>query len=195
MHPGEEEAIRREDIKALFVHLNSSSRLADLQTLTLIVLGYAAFLRFDNLRNVFSDEITFHGEHMTLFLETRKNDQVRHGSWIIVARWHASSPLCPVALTERLLKEARHTGHAHLFSKVTHGRKGCSYIHGSITYTRGREAMSSVGLKCDEYGLHSLRSGGVSEAAAAGAPDRLIKRHGGWRSDQAMAAYFEETQL
>ena len=64
-------------------------------------------------------------------------------------------------------------------------------------YTRAceavREAMSSAGLKCDEYGLHNLRSGGVSEAAAAGVPDRLIKRHGGWRSDEAMAAYFEET--
>ena len=195
--PVRKKPLRREDIKALFVHLNSSSRLADLQTLTLIVLGYAAFLRFDDLRNVFSDEITFHDEHRTLFLETRKNDQVRHGSWIIVARWRASSPLCPVALTERLLKEGRHTGHAHLFGKATQGRKGRNYIRGSITYTRAREAvreaMSSVGLKCDEYGLHSLRSGGVSEAAAAGVPDRLIKRHGGWRSDQAMAAYFEET--
>ena len=142
--------------RSLHAPLNSSSRLADLQTLTLIVLGYAAFLRirFDDLRNVFSDEITFHGEHMTLFLETRKNDQVRHGSWIIVARWRASSPLCPVALTERLMKEGRHTGHAHLFGKATQGTKGCNYIRGSITYTRAREAvreaMSSVGLKCAE---------------------------------------------
>ena len=53
--------------------------------------------------------------------------------------------------------------------------------------------LRGSGLECDEYGLHSLRSGGASEAAAAGVKDRLIKRHGGWRSDKAMAAYFEET--
>lgn len=45
----------------------------------------------------------------------------------------------------------------------------------------------------EKYGLHSLRSGGVSDAAAAGVPDRLIRRHGGWRSETAALAYFKET--
>ena len=53
--------------------------------------------------------------------------------------------------------------------------------------------MPSVGLKCDEYGPHSLRSGGVSEVAAAGIPYQLTKQHGGWRSDPAMAAKIEVT--
>ena len=97
-----------------------------------------------------------------------------------MAPWRASSPLCPVALTEPLLKEGRHTGHGHLFNKVTQGRKGRSYIRGFITYTRARmavrEAMPLVGLKCGEYGLHSLRSGGASEAAAAGVPHQATWR-------------------
>ena len=45
----------------------------------------------------------------------------------------------------------------------------------------------------EEQGVHSLRSGGVSMAAAAGVPDRLIQRHGGWRSESGMKAYFEES--
>ena len=48
-------------------------------------------------------------------------------------------------------------------------------------------------MSAHRFGLHSLRAGGASEAAAAGVPDRLIKRRGGWRSDQAMRGYFDES--
>ena len=69
-------------------------------------------------------------------------EEVRHGSWIISVCWRVSSPLCPVVLTERVLKEGRHAGHAHLFGKVvTQGKKGRSYIRGSITCARAQEAV------------------------------------------------------
>ena len=67
---------------------------------------------------------------------------------------------------------------------------------GALKYTRAREllreVMAKVGLDVELYGLHSLRSGGATAAAAEGVPQRLIKRHGGWRSD-AVNAYLEET--
>ena len=80
-------------------------------------------------------------------------EEVHHGSWIISACWRVSSPLCPVALTERFWKEGRCAGHAHLLGKVvTRGKKGRSYIHGSITFAREPEAVckaeSPVRLKC-----------------------------------------------
>ena len=80
-------------------------------------------------------------------------EEVHHGSWIISVCWRVSSPLCPVALTERFWKEARRAGHAHLLGKVvTRGKKGRSYIHGSITFGREQEAVckaeSPVRLKC-----------------------------------------------
>ena len=80
-------------------------------------------------------------------------EEVHHGSWIISACWRVFSPLCPVALTERFWKEGRRAGHAHLLGKVvTRGKKGRSYIHGSITFAREQEAVckaeSPVRLKC-----------------------------------------------
>ena len=39
------------------------------------------------------------------------------------------------------------------------------------------------------YGLHSLRAGGASAAANAGVPDRMFKRHGRWRSENAKDGY------
>ena len=43
-----------------------------------------------------------------------------------------------------------------------------------------------------KFGLHSLRSGGVSEAAHNRIPQRLIKAHGRWKSDIAKDGYIKE---
>lgn len=42
--------------------LRDGDTLANLQTLTLIVLGYAGFLRWNNLHNIFADELVIHCE-------------------------------------------------------------------------------------------------------------------------------------
>ena len=42
------------------------------------------------------------------------------------------------------------------------------------------------------FGLHSLRSGGASAAAAAGVEDRLFKKHGRWKSENAKDGYIKE---
>ena len=43
-----------------------------------------------------------------------------------------------------------------------------------------------------KFGLHSLRSGGVSEAARNCIPERLLKAHGRWKSDIAKDGYIKE---
>jgi hypothetical protein len=53
-------------------------------------------------------------------------------------------------------------------------------------YTRAREllleALTQAGLEKTKFELHSLRSGGVSEAAYNCIPERLLKAHGRWKS-------------
>jgi len=53
--------------------------------------------------------------------------------------------------------------------------------------------MSELGLKATEFRLHSLRAGGVTTAANAGVPDRLFKRHGRWRSENAKDGYIKDS--
>ena len=55
-----------------------------------------------------------------------------------------------------------------------------------------REAVRKAGLDPTEYGLHSLRSGGTTAAAAAKVPQRLLQRQSGWRSE-AVNVYIQET--
>jgi len=66
-----------------------------------------------------------------------------------------------------------------------------------MSYSRARElfreAIVRVGEDASQFGLHSLRSGGATAAAAAGVQERLIQRQGGWRSECAMKVYFQES--
>ena len=194
--PERKEPITMDVIRKVAERLHHKSSLADLQTLTLIVLGYAGFFRWNDIQNIFIDEIEFRKNYMAVFLESRKNDQLREGSWVVVASW-SSSQLCLVELTKRLIRKGGRKGHERLFGKVTTTRRGKQWLRGEMTYSRARElikaALANAGVDADRYGLHSLRAGGASDAAAAGIPDRLIRRHGGWRSETAALGYFKET--
>ena len=186
--------ITAEVVQRLGRKLLRSPKLADLQTAVLITLGYAGLMRWDDLSKIVAEEIIIRQKYMAVFLESRKNDQMRHGNWIIVSRWKGA--VCPVKLVEAFLLRGRHREGSPLFGRVRRDRKG-EYVVKAMSYTRARElvlgALEDIGEQPSQYGLHSLRSGGASAAIAAGIPDRLVKRQGGWRSDNAMGAYFQES--
>ena len=62
-----------------------------------------------------------------------------------------------------------------------------------LSYTRAREIiredLSSIGINMNNYGLHSLRSGGASAAYKCDVPDRLFKVHDRWKSENANDGY------
>ena len=67
----------------------------------------------------------------------------------------------------------------------------------AISYTRVRdiilEKLSAIGLDPKRFDLHSLCSGGASAAANAGVPERMFKRHGRWRSENAKDGYVKDS--
>ncbi|XP_065939468.1 uncharacterized protein [Magallana gigas] len=75
------------------------------------------------------------------------------------------------------------------------------FIQKSITdkYNEGSHVcIAEMGTKtCPVYkkkfGLHSLRSGGATAAAAARVNDRIFKKHGRWKSETAKDSYVRET--
>ena len=130
------------------------------------------------------------------FWKKRKNDQFREGSWIYIATSKGSP--CPVRLTRYFFKASGHKGNDYLFRRVSHTKSGYTLRHHKLSYTRALELvrvqLKSIGLEPEEYGLHSMRSGGASLAAALGIPDRLIMRQGGWKQEESKNNYIKETR-
>ena len=166
------------------------------RTLTIVLVGYAGFLRFDELSNLKESDVQILEEHMELFIESSKADQYRDGAWVVMAR--TPSKLCPVAMMERYQNLAQITSQdLPIFRGITNTSSGGKLRKGgSISYSRMREVvldmLSAVGLDKCKLGLHSLRSGGASAAANAGVPDRGFQRHGWWQSENAKDGYIQD---
>jgi integrase len=194
------EPITTEHLTLLLQRFGSrDASLADVRALTVCLLGFAAFLRFDELSNLKLCDIAIYGEHMELFIESSKTDQLRQGARVVVAR--TNNELCPVAMLERYISMANVTcdsTDSFLFRGIVNTKKGTRLRDkGGLSYTTVRETVlekiEAIGLDRRQYGLHSLRAGGASAAANAGVPDRMFKRHGRWRSENAKDGYVKDS--
>ena len=63
-------------------------------------------------------------------------------------------------------------------------------------YSRVREILKQkldqLRFPSEAFGQHSLRVGGATAAAKSGVPDRLFKRHGRWKNENAKDGYVED---
>ena len=89
-----------------------------------------------------------------------------------------------------------------LFRPLTKRKLGYALRNGKLSYTRCREiikdALKDVGYDPKDYGLHSLRSSGVTSVVSNdrshNVSERLLKLHGRWKSDEAKDMYILEPQ-
>jgi hypothetical protein len=81
-------------------------------------------------------------------------------------------------------------------------KRGSFYSLGkrSLSYSRSREifkeALTTLGYDAKKYGLHSLRSGGITSVVQNSnnsIPERLLKLHGRWKTDTAKDMYVQES--
>jgi integrase len=174
-----------------------------LQLAAFIMVCFTGFLRFNDAANIYCDNIKIYTTHMDIFLPTRKNIQAREGHTITIAR--GTSFACPVHLTELLIATTGRAGqHVPLFQQYN-GRtaarhpdhhvafSGTSWDYQQVRQLTIRALSGALGMTEDyisrRTGLHSLRSGGTTHAAACHVPSRTIQRHGGWRDPRSMEGY------
>ena len=107
-------------------------------------------------------------------------------------------PVLCVLQLKHFLKACGHKSNDYLFRRVSHTKSGYTLRHHRLSYTRALELvrvqLKSIGLEPEDYGLHSMRSGRASLAAALGIPDRLIMRQGDWKSEESKNNYIKETR-
>ena len=179
----------------------SSNCLSDIRLLTLCLLGFAGFLRFSEIVNIRRSHITFHSDHVSLFIARSKTDKYNQGSHVCIAK--TGTQTCPVNMLSRYLQMAGiiSTSDEYIFRQITFLKKSNSYklrdVTKPLSYTRAREiilaGLEGIGLDKSKFGIHSLRRGGATAACAAGISDRVFKKHGRWKSDNAKDGYVKES--
>ena len=175
--------LQQDHVRAL-VHKYTDVSLPDLQIVTLITLGFFGFLRWNDLSQlIYSFTIT-----------------TWHYFWKKARIRRVMDLHCHIKrhLAKHFLKMGRHQSNDYLFRRVSYTKSGHTLCHHKLSYIRAfelvRAQLKSIRLEPEEYGLHSMRSGGASLAAALGIPDRLIMHQGGWKSEESKNNYIKETR-
>lgn len=194
------EPITAEILQKVFNNYEDLNNIKNLRICCLMLLGYAGFMRFSELANIKASNLTFQKSHLEIIIESSKTDVYRQGNTICIAR--TNTDLCPVTTLERYLKLTNISviSSEYVFRAITFLKSKNSYalckINKPISYTRAREllldALCQAGFDKSKFGLHSLRSGGVTQAAHNRIPERLLKAHGRWKSDLSKDGYIKE---
>lgn len=169
--------------------------LKDLRTLTICILSYTGFLRFSEVAVLKREDIEIYDTYLKLFLEQSKTDIYRTGHWIFISK--LGSVLCPVKLTKKYIRLANihNNQNEYMFRRLIKTSSGyrLRVQNNPISYTTVREdflsALKRLGVRVENYGLHSLRAGGCTMATHYGVKEKLIKKHGRWKSDSVKEGY------
>ena len=193
------EPITPELLLKMYDNLYSDNNVFNQRTICACLLAYAAFLRVSELLNLRRCDIEYFPSHMSVFIQKSKTDIYRDGNQIIIAR--TGNNLCPVKNLELYLQwvDNNHEFDFYLFRNLTKDNDHYNFRKENVPlcYTRMRElfiqAFKPFVSDIKSYGLHSLRSGGATAACNFGVPDRLFKRHGRCRSENAKDSYVKDS--
>ena len=191
------EPITLEMLEAMVSDAKNSGSLSDLRLVTACLLSFAGFLRFDELINLRPCDFTFNQDMLKIQIVRSKTDQLRQGNEVLLAR--TNNCTCPVAMLERYMQRTGMSldDQRSLFRPIQSTKKG-EHLRdaGKISYSclrdLFRKKLADLGFPPDEFGLHSLRAGGATAAANAKVPDRMFKRHGRWKSENAKDGYVKD---
>ena len=185
----------------LDIHNKKDANLKNLRIAALCSLAFAGFFRYDELCNIVPKHIEFHSDYIRIFVPRSKTDVYREGNFVFISA--SRSKYCSVGVLQRYLDLSGIDlcSSLPLFRPLVFHRSSSSYTRrsGKISYTTCRDTLrdtlSQLGYNPNDYGLHGLRSGGITSAVrnTNSILERLLKIHGRWKSDSAKDISVEES--
>lgn len=176
-------------LPALLDESNKSTR-----DFCLVVFGYAGAFRRSELVNLDVEDIEFVQQGIRATIRRGKTDQGGASRTIDISNG-ANARLCPVVAMRKWLDLAGFDK-GPIFRPIDR--------HGNIAERRlGDKAVSEIlksfgeklGLDPSKIGAHSLRSGMITDAFAAGVPSTVIRRFSGHKTDLMLSEYFLESTM
>ena len=169
------------------------------RTVVICLLGFSGFLRISELLDIQIKHLTFLSSHLEILILKAKNDQLRQGHIVHIKR--LNSQFCPVQWLQAYLdRSGLITGeNNYIISRLAKSRSGHrAYGYKPLAESTVRDIFNKdIAPLCDDtqpgdYSLHSMRSGGASAAINHGVSERLIGKHGRWKSGFCRDRYLKD---
>ena len=195
----QKEPMTAEMAKRLVELLGVGGNLLQHRTVVICPLGFSGFLRISELVEIQVRHLRFHDAHLEITIPKAKNDQVRQGHIVHIAR--SNSRFCPVHWLQKYLQETGLDSNDanYVISRLAKTKTGHkAHGHRPLSDTTVRDIFNKdVAPICEKvepghYCLHSLRSGGASAAINNGVSERLIGKHGRWKSGFSRDRYLKD---
>ena len=191
-------ALTVEQLSQACSFLDKNLSLKSLRMKVIMILSFAGFLRFSECQHIRRSDIKFFNDYAMIFIEKSKTDVYREGHWVLIAR--TNTDLRPILnLISYLNRIAINSlSDDFIFRGIVKSKQSQRLwkANAPISYSSIREhfvlTLKNIGLDSSLYGLHSLRSGGASAAANMGVEDRLIQKHGRWKTVGIKNKYISE---
>ena len=186
--------------KIIEKHAGPNADLKNLRIACICVIGFTGFLRYNELSNITTSHVQFGDDHVRIFIPASKTDVYREGNYVYIKK--IGNEYCPMKILQRYLTISNAVAEPNLpiFRPLRFFRSEEKYrLYGTkLSYTRCRElfkhTLKDLGYDEKQYGLHSLRAGGATEAVNSGrTSERLLKMHGRWKTDLAKDMYIHES--
>lgn len=187
--PNQKAALLVDDLRRIVEPLGTS--LLDRRDRALILLGFAAALRRSELVGLRCDDLRIEEEGLVLTLRRSKTNQEGRLETIAVA-YGSDAGTCPVrALRAWLAASALVEGPLFVGLTPQGGLRETALGDRMVSHVVKRRCKA-VGIDPEQVAGHSLRRGFATAAARAKKPDRMIKRHGRWKSTAMLDRYIED---
>ena len=176
-----------------------SSDLLILRDLTMILLCFSGFLRYDEVSSLKVKDIKYFDAHFSVNIEKSKTDQYRLGNEILIVKGVTSA--CPYSMLKKYMNLSgidQFSSDTFLFRPCFKSGEVGKFINKNkkLSYTRARECIIARLKEVSgdlNFGLHSLRASGATVAANAHVNERCWKRHGRWKSESAKDGYVADS--
>ena len=107
------EPVTAEMLKAMVVAAGPEPSLSEVRLLAICLVGFAGFMRCEELLKLECADVKFKEEGMVLSIRSSKTDQFREGDSLLVGRTGAIT--CPVQMMERYFRMGHLNGESHDF--------------------------------------------------------------------------------
>lgn len=180
------------DILRRMLDATAPDTLAGLRDRAVLVLGFALMGRRSELAALNIADITLTGDGLEVFIGRSKTDQDAIGETVPLP-YGSYTETCPVRVVQAWIAALAERGvlagpllrgvdrHGRLTGTTGAAGKAVTRMSGHGLTLLVRRAATRAGLpNAEAFSAHSLRAGGATAAAKAGAPVSAIARHGRW---------------